>query len=327
MKEYRFLILGILAMIGAVAVMIVALLLPYNQTQADPAEKRIAVLVPQNDTRYWDQVVQGIEGEMDADVSVQITRVPETDIEEQYTRFEMAVAADVDGIIVQLSDNTRLAEMMEKAEAAGIPVILVNSDAADSGRQYYVGSDHYLAGQAMAQLLYEQTGGQAKIAIISGLKNQGSQHQRIQGFSDALKRWPGMEIVCVEYSNMDSVQAAQTTQMLLKAYPEINTFLGISSADIEGIIKTIETKLNRDAYHLIGFDDSDIVIRGIEKGTVLATVAQDSHETGRQAALLLEQAMETDEENAPVVHLTDQFVVTEESLDQYGQWIQERRYE
>lgn len=327
MKENRFMILGIISVIAAVAVLVAAFLQPSSQSETDPPEKRIAVLIPQNDPDYWEQVIRGIEQETDASASVQVTQISETDTEEQRLRFEMAVAADVDGMIVQLSDDTLAEEMLEKADAAGIPVLLVGSDIPSCEDCCYVGSDHYLAGQTAAELLYEATGGKASVAIISGLENQNSQTQRIRGFQETLARWPQMEVVCIEYSEMDSVQAAKTTQRLLKAYPEINVFVGITSADIEGIIKTIEPKLNRDTYHLIGFDDSVHTVSGIRKEVVLAAIVEEPFEMGRQAAMQLERIMAGEQDCADRWIQTEQFVITGDTLADYAQWIQERRYE
>lgn len=325
MKENRFVILGILSMIAAAAVVVAAFLIPTGQTETDPPEARIAVLIPQSNTDYWQQVIHGIEVETDSDMSVQVTQVSQTDTQEQRLRFEMAVAADVDGIIANLSDDAMAEELLDQAEAAGIPVVLVGSDIPSRKYCGYAGCDHYLAGQMAAEMLQEATGGRASIAIISGMENQNSQTQKIQGFRDVLASWPQMEVICVEYSGMDSVQAAQTTQTLLKAYPEINVFVGITAADLEGIVKTIEPKLNSDAYHLIGFDDSAGTLRGIRGGNILVSVVEEPYEMGRQAVAQLTQRMEG-RETAKWTQ-TELFAVSKETLSEYENWIQERRYE
>ena len=133
-----------------------------------------------------------------------------------------------------------------------------------------------------------------------------------------------MEVICVEYSGMDSVQAAHTTQTLLKAYPEINVFVGITAADLEGIIKTIEPKLNSDAYHLIGFDDSVNTISGIRRGLVTVSIVEEPFEMGRQAVLRLVQSMEGDQTVRWIQ--TESFELSKNTLSEYERWIQERRY-
>ena len=320
-------ILGMICVIAALVAFVVAFLIPSSQSASNPPEKRIAVLLPQNSSKYWQQVLCGIEQETDTNMSVQITQISQSDVEEQKLRFEMAVAAAVDGIIVQPSDDSLAEQMLEKANAARIPVVLLGSAVPDNEHCCYVGSDHYRAGKIAAELLYESTGGNASIAIISGLENQNSQKQKIQGFQDTLEQWAQMKVMCVEHSGMDSVRAAQVVQRLLKAYPEINTFVGINPEDLEGIVKTIEPKLNKDAYYLIGFDDSEETLSGIRRGIVTASVVEEPYEMGRLAMLQLKTIMDEERESTDRQVQTELFAVSKDTLDQYNQWVQESRYE
>ncbi len=325
MKEKRFIILGIISFITAVIVTLAAFAQPAEQMGIQEPQKRIAVLIPQSDPDYWQRTIDGINAELGDAVSVQVTQFSATDTDEQRLRFEMAVAANVDGMIVHLSDDALAQEMQEKASASGIAVVFVGSGLPGEQKCWYVGSDHYRSGKKAGEIIAEATGGKASIAILSGLENQFAQNQRIQGFQDAANNYPEMDVVCVEYSQMDSVQATQITQMLLKAHPEVNVFVGMTSADIDGIIKTLEPKLNREAYHVIGFDDSAETLSGLREGTVLASIVDDPYEIGRQAAAQLKQIMD---DQLPELQLqTDVFVITRDTLEQYAQWTQERRYE
>ena len=325
MKEKRFLILGILAVIAAVITLCSALLMPVGESKDTSAQYRVAVLLPQDNSPFYTRLIRGIEEYTDETVSLQVTQYPYTDTQEQRLRFEMAVAAAVDGIIVQFSDRQVAGEMIKKAEGAGIPVVLVNSDAQDSGRQFYVGSDHYEMGRQAARLLHEATGGKAQIALICGLENQDSHIQRIRGFREELEQWPAMQIICVEYTQMDSLRAAQTVQNLLKAYPEINSFVGVSAADMEGIIKAFDAKLNRDAYRLVGMEDSAAVVEAIEKEAVLSAITQDPVGIGRSAAQLLGWIMTGRIEQGQIIR-TDILTVTKGTLEDYEQWTRERNY-
>ena len=318
MKENRFMILGIISLIAAVIVTMAAFSQPAEQAATQPPQKRIAVLVPQSDPDYWQEAVDGIVAQLDERVSVQVTQFSPTDLEEQRLRFEMAVAANVDGMIVHLGDDALAAEMQEKATEAGIAVVFVGSGLPGNQTCWYAGSDHYRAGKKAGEMIAEATGGRASIAILSGLENQHGQNQRVQGIRDVVKKYPEIDVVCVEYSQMDSVQATQITQTLLKAHPEVNVFVGITSADIDGIVKTLEPKLNREAYHVIGFDASDETLTALEDGKVLASIVDDPYEIGRQAAILLEQILDDLLPRRQVQ--TDIFVITRDTLEQYNQW-------
>lgn len=291
MKNIRFVLIGLATAVG-VAVILLVILFPLGKTVDAPPMRRITVLLAEDQSEYWDQVADAIQQELGTFASIQIIRTAPTDTDEQRKRFEMAIAADVDGMIVCLSDDVLTQEMLEKANMAGFPVVLVDSDVQSDAISYSVGSDHRLAGAMAAELLHHATGGQANIAILSGSQGQESQRSKVEGFCDAIAQWPKMQVVCTEYSNMDAIQAAQIAQTILKAYPEVNAIIGISDADLEGIIKTMDSKINKDAYRVIGFDNSELTLQAVKAGTVLAVIAQSPRDTGAEAAKLLRDILE-----------------------------------
>lgn len=313
MKNIRFILIGLVAAVGA-AVILLAVLFPFDKTADAPPMRRITVLLAEDQSEYWDQVADAIQQELGTSASIQIIRTAPTDTDEQRKRFEMAIAADIDGMIVCLSDDVLTQEMLEKANMAGFPVVLVDSDVQSDAISYSVGSDHRLAGAMAAELLHA-TGGQANIAILSGSQGQESQRSKVEGFCDAIAQWPEMQVVCTEYSNMDAIQAAQIAQTILKAYPEVNAIIGISDADLEGIIKTMDSKINKDAYRVIGFDNSELTLQAVKDGTVLAVIAQSPRDTGAEAAKLLRDILEGTETALERHVPIELFTITGQSME------------
>ena len=314
MKNTRFARIGIAAAFVAAAILL-ATLLSLSRTIDIPQFQRITVLLAGNQSEYWNQVTDGIQQELGSSVSVQLVRTAPTDIDEQRKRFEMAIAVDVDGMIVCLSDDALTQELLEKARIADFPVVLVDSDVQSDAKRYSVGSDHRLAGTMAAELLYDATGGHANIAIVSGTQNQESQRSKVEGFCDAITQWPGMQVVCTEYSNMDAVKAAQIVQTILKAYPEVNTIVGVSDSDLEGILKALDSKINKDTYRVIGFDNSDSTLEAIRNGTVLAAIAQSPIDTGVEAARLLNDILAGTEQEFERHISIELFAVTSETME------------
>ncbi len=61
--------------------------------------------------------------------------------------MEMAIAAKVDGIIVQVSDEEAVSAQIDKAEEQNIPVITIRSDAPASKRVSFVSGNDYAIGE------------------------------------------------------------------------------------------------------------------------------------------------------------------------------------
>ena len=101
MKNIRFVLIGLATAVG-VAVILLVILFPLGKTVDAPPMRRITVLLAEDQSEYWDQVADAIQQELGTFASIQIIRTAPTDTDEQRKRFEMAIAADVDGMIVSL---------------------------------------------------------------------------------------------------------------------------------------------------------------------------------------------------------------------------------
>ena len=70
--------------------------------------------------------------------------------------FRAAVARKPAGILVSVSDPKLMGPEINKAIAAGIPVITIDSDAPDSQRLYFIGTNNLEAGRLGGQFVAAQ---------------------------------------------------------------------------------------------------------------------------------------------------------------------------
>ena len=72
--------------------------------------------------------------------------------------FNAAVSGKADGIAVALIDPTAFNDPVEKALAAGIPVVSYNADTKGNKRLCYIGQDLFLSGKALGRESLRQSG-------------------------------------------------------------------------------------------------------------------------------------------------------------------------
>lgn len=153
---------------------------------------------------YWRLVGEGAKkAESRYDVVVQYEGGPKrSNPDEQLKLFDMAIKSKVDGIIIQAL-NDEFTPMINKAVKKGIPVITIDTDAPESMRSTYIGTDNYKAGQMAGQALIEDTDGKAIIGIVTGgMDKDNHQHQlRLEGFKDTIAQVEGIKIVAMAESN------------------------------------------------------------------------------------------------------------------------------
>ena len=99
---------------------------------------------------YWKTVGAGVEQAMKTDPSITASFLgpnAETDIEDQIRIIELQISAKVDAIAVAPSQADQVQPTLEKAVAAGIPVILIDTDITGfTNKAAFVGTDNKLGG-------------------------------------------------------------------------------------------------------------------------------------------------------------------------------------
>jgi simple sugar transport system substrate-binding protein len=77
------------------------------------------------------------------------------DVPSHQEAFRAAITAHAKGIVTSTPDPGSLTKVTAEAHAAGIPVIILNTDDKTSGRDAYVGGDNVAAGRRLAQYLVD----------------------------------------------------------------------------------------------------------------------------------------------------------------------------
>jgi ribose transport system substrate-binding protein len=260
------------------------------------------VLIPEElDNDYWKLVEKGARAAAkEFDVLLEYAGPKQANIEEHLKTIEMSTAAKVDGIITQGLSDEQFTPLINRV-VERIPVITIDTDAANSNRMAYIGTDNYYSGYLAGKELIADTNGIANVAIITGSFYANHQQQRVQGFRDAVKLEKGIKIVAVEESDISRVRAAEKAYQIVKEHPEVNAFYGTSALDGIGIAQVADKFLKSNQVYIIGFDALPETLEYIRQGIISATVVQEPFEMGYGAVKMMIDLIEG-KSVLPVVH-------------------------
>lgn len=266
---------------------------------------------------YWMTVDEGIQAEAEA-TGVSVNTIGETkvDVDAMTKYIDSAIASKVDGIITMALSPSALGPAIDRAEDAGIPVILIDTDAPDSKREAYVGTSNYDAGKEAGEAMIEATGGSAKIGIIRGSESQETDTDRIRGFEDAIAGEAGMEIIDIQACDSDMLTATQKVQDMLRAYPEIDAIFGSEGTGAVAAGKILVEQGREGEITVIGFDDTDECLDYIRQGVVYGTIAQKPNYMGKTAVDMLNQLNDGEELEETVID-SGVTLVTAENVETY----------
>lgn len=264
---------------------------------------------------YWMTVDEGIQAEATG-VSVNTIGETKVDVDAMTKYIDSAIASKVDGIITMALSPSALGPAIDRAEDAGIPVILIDTDAPDSKREAYVGTSNYDAGKEAGEAMIEATGGSAKIGIIRGSESQETDTDRIRGFEDAIAGEAGMEIIDIQACDSDMLTATQKVQDMLRAYPEIDAIFGSEGTGAVAAGKILVEQGREGEITVIGFDDTDECLDYIRQGVVYGTIAQKPNYMGKTAVDMLNQLNDGEELEETVID-SGVTLVTAENVETY----------
>lgn len=103
----------------------------------------------------WTYFLQGAEQWAEDTGNTVNTSFHSGDVPSHQEAFRAAITASADGIVTSTPDPGTLNEVIAEAHARGIPVVIINTEDAQSGRDAYVGGDTEEIGRRWAQYLVD----------------------------------------------------------------------------------------------------------------------------------------------------------------------------
>ena len=216
----------------------------------------------------------------------------EDDVNKQIQAFENLVNEKVDAIAVNFIDVKAFSPAMEKAKAAGIPVICLHSQT--DGCATVLGFDEWFTGNEVGkygvELLKQKNGAaKGKVANLQGLLGQGLNEARTGGWEEIMKQNPDIEVVAKEPTGWDPKKAVEIMENWLTAYPDLDLIYGNSDGltvpaanSIEQAGKLWNGQPGKAGEQIIvtSVDGSDFALEAIQAGKMSSTFLYAPEYTG-----------------------------------------------
>lgn len=262
--------------------------------------KTKVAFVTNNPHEFWTYAERGCEkAAKDFDVEVMFRRPPQGSAVEQQRIVEDLVLKGAAGIAVSPNDAKNQVEFYNKI-ADKIPLITQDSDLpSGSKRRCYLGTDNYGAGKAAGKMIKEALpdGGQV-LVLVGSLDVQNAQERRqgvldeLAGAKDAVgsKLGDKYELIDTFTDNTDqSVCKTKVDAFLVKHGGDMSklAIVGLWAYNPPAALEAVKNAKLEGKVKIVGFDEHDQTLAGIEAGHVYGTVVQQPFEFGYQAVRLL----------------------------------------
>ncbi len=259
--------------VGVVAVSCLAVIgLASCQTSYHEQEERYVFVASNVNLPYWQEAQAGLtDAAKQLGVKSELTGPEKFDPQEQLRAFQKVVESKPAGIMISVTRPELFLDAINAAIAQGIPVITVDSDAPNSKRVMFVGTDNFRAGGESARRMADILKGQGQVVVIT-IPGQLNVDERLRGVNETLKKYPGMKIVQAIDDRGDPRVANDNIAALLKAKAKID---GIISLEASGGSGAAEALHRLDVkIPIVGFDKDPETLDWIDRGGITATVTQ-----------------------------------------------------
>ncbi len=188
--------------------------------------------------------------------------------------FRAALARKPAGILVSVADPKLMSPEINKAIAAGIPVITIDSDAPDSQRLFFIGTNNLEAGRLGGQRVAAELNGKGNVVFFT-MPGQPNLEERLKGYKDVFATYPGIKIVEVFDMKGESGTAMDKAQeyLALTGASKINAFICLEASAGKDVGEAFKRNKTQGSM-LIAMDVDQATLQLVKDGTIQATISQ-----------------------------------------------------
>jgi ribose transport system substrate-binding protein len=261
----------------------------------DQAKKlRIAVIPKGTTHEFWKSVHAGaVKASRELDVEI-VWKGPlkEDDLKSQIDLVQSFTAQRVSGIALAPLNDKALVASVNQAARAGTPVVIFDSALSAGNFVSFVATDNRAAGRMAGERLAKLVGNPGKVAVLRYQEGSASTREREEGFLEAVKAHPGIEIVSDnQYGGATTESAFSAAESLLIAKDAKNGKLqGVftpNESTTFGMLLALEKSKLAGKVRFVGFDASDKLVKAVEAQAIDALVLQDPFKMGYLAVKTL----------------------------------------
>jgi len=255
--------------------------------------------VTNNASDFWTIARKGTEKAAAEIPGIQVEfRInPDNTAAEQQHIVEDLLAKGVDGIAISPIDPQNQTPMLNRAASQAL-VVTQDSDAPNSNRSVYIGTDNVAAGRQAGEMIKEALPQGGKIMVFVGSLDAANAQQRYQGIKEVLQG-SNIQIIDVRTDGADRARAKSNVADTLVSQPDVACLVGLWSYNGPAILGAVKDAGKIGKLKIVAFDEEDETLSGIKDGAIYGTVVQQPFEFGYQSMAVMSKILGGDKSVIP----------------------------
>jgi ribose transport system substrate-binding protein len=191
----------------------------------------------------------------------------------ELVKFRQIVEEHPTGICLSAARPEIFQSEIDKAVAAGIPVICVDADVPGSKRVLYIGTDNFKAGSESLKQMAALVRNRGSIAVIT-ISGQRNLDDRVAGVADALKNFPEIKLTKILDDQGDARSASDQISELIQKKENVEGIICLEATGGSGAAGALHRLNMEGKLPIVAFDDDPETLDWIDKGVIAVTITQ-----------------------------------------------------
>ena len=245
------------------------------------------------------------------------------DVARQIAQMEDLIQQEVDAIIIWPTNGEAVIPAVRKAQKAGIPVVVTNSNIAEAGFDFiksFSGPDNITQGARSAEIMCDKfkdmgIADEAQVVHITGQPGYTTAIERAKGFEDRLPEvCPNVTIVDTQPGDWNREKSQQVMEAFLVKYDDID---GVYAGDDNMGVGALNAAkaAGRDGIIFVGATNFAVGSEAMAAGDYWGSIYQspvDDAEAALQTAVDILSGKDT-----PFLNYFDTPKITQDNMDEF----------
>lgn len=295
-------------------------------TEQGAAPKKLRLAFVTNTTNdFWSIVRHGCNSAAEnlGNVDVDFRFFTNSTVAAQEEILTALVAGGVDGIAISPIDAEKETDFLNQIAAKTL-LVCVDSDAINSKRVCFIGTDNVAAGKQAADLLKAALPQGGKVVLCVGYPNAQNAKDRIQGIQNELAG-SNIQIIDTLADQTKPDIARKNAQDALARHPDLAGLVGLYSYNGPAILAAVRSAGKAGKVKIVCFDDDRDTLDGIAAGDIYGTVVQISTRIGYETISRMDKYLGGDKTQLPAGNiLFNSLPVTKSLVESMQAWREDK---
>lgn len=238
------------------------------------SDKKVGIVLSTLNNPFFVSMKEGAEKEAEKLGFELIVLDSQNDPAKERSNVEDLIQLGVVALLINPTDSDAVVKSVEVANEANIPVITLDRQSNGGEVTIHIASDNIKGGAMAAEFVLEKLGTEANINVVElqGIPGASATRDRGAGFHSILDDKTNVKFVSSQAADFDRQKGLSVMENILQGNSDVQVVFAHNDEMALGAAKAIGTS-NVKAM-VIGFDGNEDALDAVEKGEMIATVAQ-----------------------------------------------------